>query len=63
MFDICRNSMARICTCEMMETQVHKGGVAVWNARAGGCGCDFFLRETARSSGCDCDGSCVQRRI
>lgn len=31
MFDICRSSMARICTCEIMDAQCHKE-VMVWNA-------------------------------
>ena len=31
MFEICRSSMARICTCEIMDAQSHRG-VMVWNA-------------------------------
>ena len=32
MLDICRSSMARICTCELMDAQSHRG-VVLWKAR------------------------------
>lgn len=34
LFSICQNSMARICTCELLGATVQRGGVAVMNARA-----------------------------
>ena len=33
MFVVCRNSMARICTCELLGATAQRNGVAVLNAK------------------------------
>lgn len=38
MLEMCRNSMARICTCEMMGIQVGRGVVLKGKNRE--CGCE-----------------------
>ena len=34
LFTVCQNSMARVCTCELLSAQVARGGAILLNPRS-----------------------------
>ena len=54
MWSMCRNSMARVCSCEMLAQQVARGASTVVGPKVAA----MHFRASAIESGCECDGNC-----